>query len=146
MSSTGNKIDVDYVLGKFEDVLDSEAPWAVKVRALELIGKYLNMFVEQKKVNIDVRQLVAGASLDELRKLAGGENESVVIDVDAVGVCDRGGRRANRRRLQPAKAKRTRRASAAANKQAGDGGGKSGGHPVDQGCAEKDRGAAGCGG
>jgi hypothetical protein len=29
------------------------------------------MFVDQKKVNIDIRSLIAGASLDELQKLAG---------------------------------------------------------------------------
>ncbi len=66
-----DEITVDYVLTKFKEILDSEAEWNVKVRALELLGKFLNMFVDQKKVNIDVRQLIAGASLDDLRALAG---------------------------------------------------------------------------
>ena len=85
MSST--KVTVDWVLEKFQDVVDSDAPWHTKVKALELMGKYLNMFVDQKKVNIDVRQLITGASMDELRQLAGGKDE-VLIDIKELGTGD----------------------------------------------------------
>jgi len=101
------KITVEYVLDRFKDVIDSDANWAVKVRALELMGKYLNMFIDQKKVNIDVRQLIAGASLDELRQLAGGKDE-VAIAVKELGSADVIDVIPDRPRLQPAKGRSTR--------------------------------------
>ena len=67
-----DEITVDYVLRKFKEILDDDSvKWETKVKALELLGKYLNMFVDQKKVNIDIRSLVTGASLDDLCALAG---------------------------------------------------------------------------
>jgi NADH/NAD ratio-sensing transcriptional regulator Rex len=71
VSDKAAQVTVDYILEKFVDLMDSDASWNVKVRGLELLGKYLNMFQDQKKVDINVRSLIAGASLDDLRKLTG---------------------------------------------------------------------------
>lgn len=72
------------MLAKFVDIIDSDASWAIKVKALELIGKFLNMFIDQKKVNIDIKQLVAGIGENELRALAG-ENYGSGEEVKHVG-------------------------------------------------------------
>jgi hypothetical protein len=66
------KVTTDYVLSKFVEIMDSDASWAIKVKALELMGKYLNMFVDQKKVNIDIKSIVARLSDSDLNMLAGG--------------------------------------------------------------------------
>lgn len=69
---TPSKVDVDYVLAKFVEVLDSDASWSTKVRALELMGKYLGMFIEQKKVNIDIKSLVSTLGVADLQRIADG--------------------------------------------------------------------------
>lgn len=83
MSKKANKVTEEYVLEKFVDLMDSDASWNVKVRGLELLGKYLAMFQDQRKVDINIRSLVAGASLDQLEKLAGdgyGESQKKIKD------------------------------------------------------------------
>jgi len=139
------KITVEYVLDRFKDVIDSDANWAVKVRALELMGKYLNMFIDQKKVNIDVRQLIAGASLDELRQLAGGKDE-VVIDVKNLGTGDGVDVGPDSSGVQPTKGRSPRRRSTKAKREdhpsgseAASGAGAGIGHQVDQGIIDQDR-------
>lgn len=71
MSEKSEKVTKEYVLEKFVDLMDSDAPWNTKVRGLELLGKYLNMFADQKKVDVTISSLIAGASLEQLEKLAG---------------------------------------------------------------------------
>lgn len=70
-SAKALKVTEEYILEKFIDLMDSDANWNVKVKGLELLGKYLNMFQDQKKVDINVRSLIAGASLEDLQRLTG---------------------------------------------------------------------------
>jgi hypothetical protein len=73
----------EYVLEKFVDLLDSDAPWATKVKGLELLGKYLSMFQDQKKVDINIRSLIAGASFDDLKRLAGERYDPKMVGSDS---------------------------------------------------------------
>jgi len=132
------KITVEYVLDRFKDVIDSDANWAVKVRALELMGKYLNMFIDQKKVNIDVRTLIAGASLDELRQLAGGKDE-VVIDVKNLGTGDAVDVEPGSSGVQRKKGGRTRGKGKRVKQPQSLSPGPADGHCVDQGYPDQDR-------
>lgn len=81
------KVTVDYILAKFVELMDSDASWQVKVKGLELMGKYLGMFVDQKKVNIDIKSLVTRLSDNDLSLLAGGVVHDTIDAelVEAVG-------------------------------------------------------------
>jgi hypothetical protein len=69
-----------YVLKKFKEILDdSEASWAIKVKALELLGKYLGMFVDRKQVQFDIRSLMVTADDRVLRTLANGEIKNELL-------------------------------------------------------------------
>jgi hypothetical protein len=90
-SSKASVVTEDYVLEQFVDLLDSDASWAVKVKGLELLGKYLSMFQDQKKVDINLRGMIAGASLEDLQRLAGERyDESYTKMVGDCGKRDRG--------------------------------------------------------
>lgn len=70
-SEKASKVTEEWVLERFVDLIESDANWSTKVKGLELLGKYLSMFQESKKVDVTYKSLIAGASLDELRRLAG---------------------------------------------------------------------------
>jgi hypothetical protein len=70
-SDKASRVTEEFVLEKFVDLMDSDASWSTKVKGLELLGKYLSMFQDSKKVDINIRSLIAGASIDDLKKLAG---------------------------------------------------------------------------
>jgi hypothetical protein len=90
----------EFVLEKFVDLLnDEEANWTVKVKGLELLGKYLSMFQEQKKIDINYRQLITGASLEDLKRLAGDSYGEVSEMVNDSGEYHISGSRADPNRL-----------------------------------------------
>ena len=76
-SSRAAQITEDYILEKFMDLMDSDAAWAVKVKGLELLGKYLNMFQDSKKVDVNytLKSLVTSATMEDLQKIVGGVPE-----------------------------------------------------------------------
>jgi hypothetical protein len=86
-SEKAGKITVEYVLEKFVDLLDSDAAWAVKVKGLELLGKYLDMFKDQKKVDVSFRSFITGASLEDLQRLAGERYDDTTKVVGRSGEC-----------------------------------------------------------
>jgi len=75
LSEKASRVTKEYVLELFVDLMDSDEEWKVKVKGLELLGKYLEMFNEKKDVNFNIRSLVAEASLEDLQRIAGEGNE-----------------------------------------------------------------------
>ena len=75
-------VTVEYILAKFVDVVEGHGAWAVAkpaqvLKALQLLGDWKKMFVQHKKVDIDIKGLVGGMPSETLRK---------IIDVEATEI------------------------------------------------------------
>lgn len=77
------QVTEEFVLEKFVDLLnDEEASWSTKIKGLELLGKYLSMFQDQKKVDVNytLKSLFMNASMGDLEKIIGGADAELVSD------------------------------------------------------------------
>ena len=77
-----NLVTTEYILSKFVDVVEGVGPWkmakpAQVLKALQLLGDWKKMFVQHKKVDINIQQMVRGMPDSSLRK---------IIDVEATQV------------------------------------------------------------
>jgi hypothetical protein len=72
-------IDKDYILKKLEDILeDPDIKTRDKLAAIKMCGEYLKMFEQSKKVQIDIRGLIAQMSDGELRSFNHVRNPKLV--------------------------------------------------------------------
>jgi len=63
-------ISKEYILGKLEEILeDPDIKTRDKLSAIKMCGEYLKMFEQSRKVQIDIRGLIAQMSDVELRSL-----------------------------------------------------------------------------
>ena len=86
-------VTVEYILSKFVDVVEGVGPWAQAkpaqvLKALQLLGDWKKMFVQHKKVDIDIRQMISGMPTDVLKG---------IVDVEATEI--RSGKNSGSRRL-----------------------------------------------
>jgi len=81
-------VTVEYILAKFVDcvegigVFEGIKPQQV-IRALERLGDFKKMFIQQRKVEIDFKGLLRGVSETHLESLVGVEEK--IIDAELVG-------------------------------------------------------------
>ncbi len=69
-------IDKEYVLSKLQEIVeDPDIKAREKLTALKMCGEYLKMFEQSKKVQIDIRGLIAQMSDGELRSFTHGSKQ-----------------------------------------------------------------------
>ena len=67
-------VTTEYILAKFVDVVEGVGPWAQAkpaqvLKALQLLGDWKKMFVQHKKVDININQLVQGMPDSSLKRI-----------------------------------------------------------------------------
>ena len=81
-------VTVEYILSKFVDVVEGVGPWAQAkpaqvLKALQLLGDWKKMFVQHKKVDIDIRQVIGGMPTETLKGIIDVEATEVRSDKDS---------------------------------------------------------------